>query len=57
MMKKNILIDIKTIIPLYTQGYVTGIGKYSEFCERKTFTEANSLTTGQRHTDLLKKVA
>lgn len=33
------------------------IGKYSEFCERKTFTEVNSLTTGQRHTDLLKKVA
>lgn len=26
-MKKNILIDIKTIIPLYTQGYVTGIGR------------------------------
>ena len=33
------------------------IGKYSEFCERKTFTEANSLSTGQRHSDLLKKAA
>lgn len=33
------------------------IGKYSEFCERKTFTEANSLTTGQRHSELLKKAA
>lgn len=33
------------------------IGKYSEFCERKTFTEANSLTTGQRHSKLMKKAA
>ncbi|MCQ2581455.1 MAG: hypothetical protein MJ170_00535 [Alphaproteobacteria bacterium] len=33
------------------------IGKYSEFCERKTFTEQNSLTTGLRHSELLKKVA
>ena len=33
------------------------IGKYSEFCERKTFTEANSLTAGARHTELLKKAA
>ena len=33
------------------------IGKYSEFCERKTFTEANSLTAGARHCELLKKVA
>lgn len=33
------------------------IGKYSEFCERKTFTEANSLTTGQRHCELMKKAA
>ena len=33
------------------------IGKYSEFCERKTFTEANSLTAGQRHTELLKMAA
>ena len=33
------------------------IGKYSEFCERKTFTESNSLTAGLRHTELLKKAA
>jgi anaerobic ribonucleoside-triphosphate reductase len=33
------------------------IGKYSEFCERKTFTEANSLTAGQRHSDLMKMAA
>ncbi len=33
------------------------IGKYSEFCERKTFTEANCLTTGERHTELMKKAA
>lgn len=26
-MRKNILFDIKTIIPVYTQGYVTGIGR------------------------------
>ncbi|MDR1338338.1 MAG: hypothetical protein LBJ73_04925 [Rickettsiales bacterium] len=33
------------------------IGKYSEFCERKTFTENNSLSAGQRHIALLKKAA
>ena len=33
------------------------IGKYSEFCERKTFTESNSLTTGARHSELLKMAA
>jgi hypothetical protein len=33
------------------------IGKYSEFCERKTFTEQNSLNAGQKHQGLLKKVA
>lgn len=33
------------------------IGKYSEFCERKTFTEENSLTAGQRHSELMKKAA
>ena len=33
------------------------IGKYSEFCERKTFTEANCLTTGERHSELMKKAA
>ena len=33
------------------------IGKYSEFCERKTFTESNYLTTGQRHSELMKKAA
>ncbi|MCR5193912.1 MAG: anaerobic ribonucleoside-triphosphate reductase [Alphaproteobacteria bacterium] len=45
-----------------SMGYIRpvsnfNIGKYSEFCERKTFTEENSLTTGERHCDLLKKVA
>lgn len=33
------------------------IGKYSEFCERKTFTETNGLSTGLRHINLLKKAA
>lgn len=33
------------------------IGKYSEFCERKTFTEANSLSAGERHSELLKRAA
>ena len=33
------------------------IGKYSEFSERKTFTEANCLSAGARHCDLLKKAA
>jgi len=33
------------------------IGKYSEFCERKTFTEQNSLSAGARHADLLKMAA
>ena len=33
------------------------IGKYSEFNERKTFTEANSLTAGARHEELMKKAA
>ena len=45
-----------------SMGYIRpvqhfNIGKYSEFCERKTFTEANSLTTGARHSELLKKAA
>ena len=33
------------------------IGKYSEFCERKTFTEKNCLSAGCRHAELLKKAA
>ncbi len=33
------------------------IGKYSEFNERKTFTETNCLTAGSRHCELLKKAA
>ena len=33
------------------------IGKYSEFCERKTFTEENSLSAGARHCELLKRAA
>lgn len=41
----------------YKQVSNFNIGKYAEFCERKTFTEANSLTTGQRHCELLKQVA
>lgn len=45
-----------------SMGYIRpvknfNIGKYSEFCERKTFTEENSLTAGARHADLLKKAA
>ena len=32
-------------------------GKYSEFCERKTFTECNCLTIGARHAELMKKAA
>ena len=45
-----------------SMGYIRpvrnfNIGKYSEFCERKTFTEANSLTAGARHQELLKKAA
>lgn len=33
------------------------VGKYSEFCERKTFKESNCLTTGARHSDLMKQAA
>ena len=33
------------------------IGKYSEFCERKTFTEQNSLSAGARHEELMKRAA
>lgn len=33
------------------------IGKYSEFSERKTFVEANCVSAGQRHVELLKKAA
>ena len=33
------------------------IGKFSEFSERKTFKEANCLTTGTRHEELMKKAA
>ena len=33
------------------------IGKYSEFCERKVFTDENSLSAGARHYDLLKRAA
>ena len=37
-----------------SMGYIRpvrnfNIGKYAEFCERKTFTESNSLTAGARH--------
>lgn len=31
------------------------IGKFSEFTERKMFSENNALSTGCRHQDLLKK--
>lgn len=45
-----------------SMGYIRpvsnfNIGKYSEFCERKTFTEENGLTTGARHVELLKMAA
>jgi len=45
-----------------SMGYIRpvknfNIGKYAEFCERKTFTEANSLTAGARHIELMKKAA
>ncbi len=45
-----------------SMGYIRpvknfNIGKYAEFCERKTFTEANSLTAGARHAELMKKAA
>lgn len=45
-----------------SMGYIRpvknfNIGKYAEFCERKTFTESNSLTAGARHSELLKKAA
>ena len=45
-----------------SMGYIRpvknfNIGKYSEFCERKTFTERNCLTTGERHAELMKKAA
>jgi hypothetical protein len=33
------------------------IGKRAEYEERKTFTEANCLTTGARHAELMKKAA
>ncbi|MDR1206845.1 MAG: hypothetical protein LBK26_00275 [Rickettsiales bacterium] len=33
------------------------IGKYSEFCERRTFSEQNSISAGARHQTLLKKAA
>ena len=45
-----------------SMGYIRpvknfNIGKYAEFCERKTFTERNALSTGVRHSELLKKAA
>jgi hypothetical protein len=45
-----------------SMGYIRpvknfNIGKYSEFCERKTFTEPNCLTAGARHQELMKKAA
>ena len=45
-----------------SMGYIRpvrnfNIGKYSEFCERKTFTEATSVSAGARHAELLKKAA
>ena len=45
-----------------SMGYIRPVknfntGKYAEFCERKTFTEANSLTAGARHVELMKKAA
>jgi len=45
-----------------SMGYIRpvknfNIGKYAEFCERNTFTEANSLTAGARHAELMRKAA
>jgi hypothetical protein len=45
-----------------SMGYIRpvknfNIGKYAEFCERKTFTEANSLSAGARHAELMKMAA
>ena len=45
-----------------SMGYIRPVkyfntGKYAEFCERKTFTEANSLTAGARHEELMRKAA
>ena len=45
-----------------SMGYIRpvrnfNIGKYAEFCERKTFTEENSLSAGARHRELLKMAA
>lgn len=45
-----------------SMGYIRpvknfNIGKYAEFCERRTFTESNALSTGARHEDLMKKAA
>ena len=33
------------------------VGKFAEFSERKTFTETNCLSAGQRHCDLMKMAA
>jgi len=43
-------------------GYIRPVsnfntGKYAEFCERKTFTESNSLSAGARPAELMKKAA
>ena len=45
-----------------SMGYVRPIknfntGKRAEFEERNTFKEANALTTGARHEDLMRKAA
>ena len=45
-----------------SMGYIRpvknfNIGKYAEFCERKTFTETNALSTGARHAELMRMAA
>jgi len=45
-----------------SMGYIRpisnfNIGKRAEFEERNTFTEANSLTAGARHCELMKRAA
>jgi len=45
-----------------SMGYIRpvknfNIGKFAEFCERRTFTESNALSTGARHEELMKKAA
>lgn len=64
MKEENIKKNARTPCECWSRsmGYVRpvsnfNIGKYQEFCDRNTFKEANCLTTGERHLELLKKAA